>query len=339
MHSSVHRHPLLRELEYIDQGVEYQDIVSWMQKDVTKRCVGSFLDATHIESSPRNVKHLISLVYANADADNLFGGNDYDRIMKREAALFCRRLRAHLDGTETADDFGQTFERATRFFRAWSHADRASMRHDLECTIRTLAADSARSGASVDPPDELLELLERIDPRAAQDARESFSPGRWTSADGVDDLARIVVDTARRAFWDVVRADLRDGKHDSLFGVLGEVHDAMMALIVHDGRRRDELSDKFDVEWLKQRAANDCLTLEDTKALIAYIADTIQAWQAPVDDAPVREWRRTVDDRILSYEGSLDAFVAGHLVDFLAEAHEKLGLIYTRVIGVRDAAD
>ena len=151
-----------------------------------------------------------------------------------------------------------------------------------------------------------------------------------------------VTRVARRAFWDVLRADLLENNYDGLYGILQEMGDGMRALVAHSERAVDELNDTFDVKWLRQQVEAGCLTPKDVHGLIMHLARIISDWQAPVDAEETRAWVEAVESR-LDEETELDALVSGLLVDFLTEAHERLGTIYARILSfdrsVLDAQD
>jgi hypothetical protein len=115
--------------------------------------------------------------------------------------------------------------------------------------------------------------------------------------------------------------------------VLGELRDAMQALIAHSPRAIDELKDKFDAGWLRQQAEHGALETESVLALCRYLAETIAAWQAPEDDAPTARWLATVEETMAaSAQMELSAFICAHLMPFLKGATERLGQVYTRTL-------
>lgn len=137
------------------------------------------------------------------------------------------------------------------------------------------------------------------------------------------DVADLVASIARRAFWDVIRRDLREGRHESLLNVLEEMHGSMIALLAHRPTGQDELRDRFDVNWIRQRLAHQAFDEADARNLMEYLASTIREWHASGDADVAAE---------LVVDEAGGDFWSGTLVDFLARAHLHLGHIYSRIV-------
>ena len=161
-------------------------------------------------------------------------------------------------------------------------------------------------------------LMREVADDAGQDAIEVQAP----------DLPGMVASIARRAFWDVIRNDVQNGRYDSLLNVLEEMQQSMMALIAHSPSQQDGLQDRFDVNWIRQQLAHDAFDERDARKLMHFLAQTIREWHA-VADAEL--------GTALAMNDTADDFWSGTLIDFLADAHLHLGVIYARIIDA-DAA-
>lgn len=137
------------------------------------------------------------------------------------------------------------------------------------------------------------------------------------------DIPDMVASIARRAFWDVIREDIKNDRFDSLLNVLEEMQQSMLALIAHSPSLQDGLKDHFDVKWIRQQIAHDAFDEGDARKLMHYLAQTIREWHAVADAELGAE---------LTTNDTADDFWSGTLIDFLAEVHLHLGVIYARIV-------
>ena len=66
-------------------------------------------------------------------------------------------------------------------------------------------------------------------------------------------------------------SQVNEGKYEALFSVLGEMQQAMTALVAHSPRLVEELNDCFDAEWLKQQADHGALEVGSVHRLMRYL--------------------------------------------------------------------
>jgi len=188
-----------------------------------------------------------------------------------------------------------------------------------------------KAGAALEPPEDLLIQIGALGgPEAEAEARRVYSLP-WEVVDGATLEAR-VREVAMRAMWDSVQAQVESGEYSGLFSLLGELQQAMSALVAHSPRAREALADRFDAKWIAQQAAAEALSLEDVHRLIAYLLDEIGGWQAPVDDDDMRAWAAQVHGLLASSRDlALEVFISRHLVSILQQALERVGRVYQRV--------
>ena len=316
-------------------GVEadFEQVALWMRHPRTCEQVQHWLcNRSGRASSRTDARLLLAILFADVNADDIFDRSTLDQVMRREA----RALRAAFDGATTANDnegtsdddsFDRTFVRVKRVYKAWMARDRNEMVQQLQAMIVACKHDHTT------PPDEqLLGQLRQIGGEdAAVRAREAYARHEVVTA---RQMAERVAQTARRAFWDVVRDDIRAQRYDSLYHVLDELSRAMRALVAHSERHVSELEDTFDAAWLRQRIEADSLDPDEIHALMSHLARTIASWQAAVDRDVVVAWA----DSVCRTEHTIEALLGHALVTFLAEAHEHLGQIYMRIVELDSAA-
>jgi hypothetical protein len=275
-----------------------------------------------------------------------------DKTMRREARRFTSKLRAALrraaeaatdattntnveEAEEEEEPFAESLHRASRFYKAWSVHDKPQT---LEQLMAAVVAESARQRERMvfppEPPEEMFSQIRGVGGEAAEaEARRRFA-GAWSRMATSAQLEQTVRAVAERAFWDALSERVAAGEYDALFSVLGEMQQAMRALVAHSPRAVAELADKFDADWLKQRVDHGALEVESVVGLMRYIARTIAEWQAPADEEQAHAWLASTEEVLRAHEGSDDlaAFISAHLVPFLRGANEWLGRVYQRTV-------
>jgi len=119
------------------------------------------------------------------------------------------------------------------------------------------------------------------------------------------------------------------GQYAGLFSLLGELQQAMAALIAHSPRHAEEFADRFDAKLIEQQAMAGCLTTADVHGLVAYIVERVSGWQAPVDDSEARSWAATIQAMLReTRETSLDVFIGSNLLGFLRTAFDRVGKVH-----------
>lgn len=103
-----------------------------------------------------------------------------------------------------------------------------------------------------------------------------------------DSLERQVRDTMHRAFWDNLSDQLKQDPADytQAFVLLQEVRDNLIDITLpHHTRLRQEISDKFDVELIKQQAEHGVLNFEEYSQ---YVLSIMVRLCAPVRDEAIQ---------------------------------------------------
>lgn len=327
---------------------DFERLSVWMRSvetiDAMAECLGRA--GVRAAAAPRLA---LALVCMRLDSERLFTESREDKLMGREAARFVRALEAELkaqadeaggapapDAGARAERFGASFTRARRFHRAWSTADRPATLDFLLSSVVALKAKQTRDGGVAEPPEDLFAQIRALGGDDAEaEARRRYD-GAWAPV-AQQDMATTVAEIAHRAFWDSVQEGVSNGNLDPLFSVLGELQGAMRALVAHRPDAVAELDDKFDAEWLKQRAENDALDLSDVHNLVRYVIAAIADWQAPVDDAETRAWITHVETILAATQRApLLEFIGAHLVGIVRGAIDKVGQVYKRLMALAE---
>jgi hypothetical protein len=284
-------------------GRSYEAVEIWMRDAETQAHMRAWLDERGLSVAPRIALAMVLLAGGHVITDA-----PHDGIMQREAQRFVRTACAAMrDPAAPLPDV----DRMRRFYAAWKAEDREHLlTHLVSLAHSTRGADES-----------VFEAIAQLG-GPADVVRASLSWARVGAADLPEHVAAI----ARRAFWDVVRDGVARGDYAGFFDVLDEMRSGMLALVAHHGRTVDDLKDKLDVAWLRQRHAHGALDAGDVGNLVAYLATAIAGWQAPADVDPA--WAPGVRTRLR------DATTPTVVVDLLAEAHEKLGGIYVRLMAL-----
>jgi len=152
------------------------------------------------------------------------------------------------------------------------------------------------------------------------------------------DLEARVKEIALRAMRDALREQVAAGEYSGLYGLLDELQKAMLALVAHSDRSRDDLVDRFDPKFIEQQATHGVLDTESVAELMRYLAATIVSYQAAADEAEAEAWARDVDASIEVSSGMpLPDFIAAYLLDFVHAAIERVQNVYKRVLQLADA--
>lgn len=203
-----------------------------------------------------------------------------DKSMRREARRFASKLRIALrctiglqseSETAEADDepFATSLNRASRFYKVWSAHDKPLT---LEQLMAAVVAESARQREQrihpPQPPEDTFAQIRGIGGVVAEEeARRRFA-GAWERITTAVRLEQTVRSIAERAFWDALAERVAAGELDALFSVLSEMQQAMRALVAHSPQALADLADKFDADWLKQRAEHGALDVTSVIGLM-----------------------------------------------------------------------
>jgi len=288
---------------------------------------------------PRDKSRLVlALLCMAMDAERIFDCTVRgDKVMKREAKRFEAKLIAALSpsrAVESGESVAASLHRAKRFYAAWSASDKPRTLDQLMASVVATSAHQRQHGMAAAPPEETFAHIRGVGGAEAEaEARRRFD-GAWQTVRTTADLEATVASIAQRAFWDALAEQVNEGKYEALFSVLGEMQQAMTALVAHSPRLVEELNDCFDAEWLKQQADHGALEVGSVHRLMRYLATTIGEWQAPADEAEARAWVEASESALRSgaHMQELTAFIAAHLVPFLKGATERLGQVYKRTV-------
>ena len=367
---------LLSQIDEQKRLANFDSFRAWMQTPATIGLVDDVLveHGTRAQGAPRLVLALLSL---SVHAEHLLDPDaDHDRIIRREASRFVRKLRlallAHATHTtidersslesllptsesttkrsamQAAESLASSFERARRFHRAWSSMDKPVTVDVLLTSLVTLKAQQRERGASTarsntdpgtEPPEEVFEQLRVLGGAQAEAQGRAFYGGQWqrTPATSLEETVRQI---AQRAYWDAVSAHVAAGRYDALWLVLRELQAAMKALCAHSERATDELDDKFDPTWLEAQVTMGALETAEVQALMGYLASMIASWQAPADAAEANRWVTQFQASLRGSEGAnLVDFISRHLVGFIREAIARVGTIYQRLLALTAERD
>ena len=328
-------------------GGEFPALAQWMKEPATIGLVAEYLSSLGIERTL--AKKLLALAYMAYDAEAMFDDSDADKVMKREASRFKKMLARQLKrGTEQASNepFEASFTRARRFYAAWSRQDIPKQARVVDEALQRLQdamlrirAQQVHNGTEAAPPEDILAQIRALAGEAAEQAarRQFAQPWELVRAEALEARVR---ETASRALFDSLKAQVESGDYTGLFGILGELQAAMTALVAHSPRAKEELDDHFDAKWIKQQASAGCLSVIQVHAMMRYLVERISGWQAPVDDGDTRSWAAGVERTLAGTDSmALPHFIATHLVDFLAGAVERVGKVYQRVMELSGQMD
>lgn len=308
----------------------------WMRQKSTIASVIEALRSFGVQDDAYAPKVLLAVLYMAMDDGVLSSQEPHDVAMRHEAQRFhgalCRALGEGVCGNLPAD-----VTRAVAAHGEWRRVDfPETVQHLTASVVAHGVRERERGVESPAPPEHVLSQLRLLDAEAAAEARRRFDVA-WTRVpvSGVD---AVVADVAERALWDVITERVQQGDFLVLFGVLGEMHAAMRALVAHCPARCADLDEHFDVPFVRQQAEHDALSHEDVCKLMTYLVDTISAMQAPIDDADARAWSDAAHAAIASaHETDLLTFAHQKLVPFLRDAIHRLRAVYRRTVELADA--
>lgn len=331
--------PLLNTLQVRIDARDFDRLVEWMSDDATLSAMHDILVA--LELDPAMARTVLAILMLSKDPVAL-GDEEHDTIMRLEATRFDSALSALCDADSAAGALDapraaglrSPLKRAVRFYSAWRRVDRPSL---LDALMGAIVADGVRQreeGASDPVPSEALmrSVAQLGGEEAKSEARRRFRV-QWARVEGRD-LLQSVIGIAEDAFWDSLRDKISHGEYEALYSILGELHEAMCALVSHSSRALDDVNDKFDVNWIRQRVQNGALSVPDVHALMDFVMHTIVTWQAPADVPSTASWVKSARHRSASH--SLNEVVLVDLLPFLREAIKHLKHLYERIVALSE---
>ena len=308
---------------------------TWLKKSETVAHFKGCMEELGVDSSTYTPKVLLGIVFMALDADQVFSAEDDDVIMKREACRFKDKLEIALGGSST--NFADEVVRAQRFHKAWRLRD---VPHTIENLTASVVAHGVREREQgveqPQPPEHILAQIRLLDREAEEEARRRFHVA-WRRV-APQDIGTVVADAAERALWDVITERVQQGDFVALFGVLGEMRDAIKALVAHNPTRASAIEESFDVDLIKQQAEHGALTHEDVCKLMSYVVDTVSEMQAPIDDGDAREWKEATERVIAEAENTdLVTFAHDKLIPFLKASMHRIRAVYKRMMEFGEA--
>jgi hypothetical protein len=149
------------------------------------------------------------------------------------------------------------------------------------------------------------------------------APAPPSSNTNLESLTSAVDTQVRRAFWDVLKTELRESTSTHLEVLLTEVRDRINALTP---RRHDwhiETNTALDSAYIGQMVRHQCMDAESVNALVVFVTDRLLALGAPNDDERVRDWSSQLRARLDSGADTL----AEILPSFFEFVHTRLDAI------------
>ena len=324
---------IFHELEQLS-GSSFIETTKWMRSQDVKERACQLMNDLGVDMQVRPQTVLTGFLMA-MDADNFFTESDNDAIMRREASRFTTHIRNAFEGRSMHEttSLNGTVERFVRFFNSWRASDIPDTIDNLTASVVAHGIRERENGvAEPNAPEEILSQIRLLSPEAEQEARRRFHVS-WTRVQPRN-VTTTVMDVAERALWDVVAEQIRDQQNfDGLFGLLGEMRDAIRALLVHSERHVVNLNEYFDVDFIKQQADHGVLSVHDVCNLMNYIVTVIVPMHAPVDDGDAQRWKRETE-AVISTADHYDIVSFSHdkLIPFLMATMQRLRNIYKRVV-------
>ena len=221
------------------------------------------------------VRKLLGLLYMHHEREHIFEEeNALDSIVQRIVNGIFERVRSRDEGILEA------VERASVMVDAWKQRDRETTIIFLqqECLIR------ARRGQEPDPQS-LMHLGQIAGPESVENIR-----ARCQRILRGEHRQETVEQVAMRAFRDVHTERIRSGDFSCLFDILRDMQRGILAIMTAAPRSATMFSERFDVDFLKEKHRNGVLTLEEMRNYAKYVARHVESMSAPADARGVREW-------------------------------------------------
>lgn len=283
----------------------------WMKKNENIEQIVEQFNCTKEEA-----KRFLGLMYIYREQNHILEDHlSLDTVLRR----LCRNLAQKIQNRDTIESIYHASVRAKPIFNAWKARDKTTLLRYLEDeAIRTNGASRA----------EMLEyvriiggntVLERVEERCNR-----------LSVVNVNDLEETIARTVERAFWDSARAKIIEGNIEPLYDVLQNAQTCVQTLLAAAPRTREQFNDRFNVDWIKERAENNSLTRRDVGNLCIYLAEQVGRMQAPADDEVVQPWVQAV--RVRAEESDELKDYLPDVIFVVRDAIEHLRLVYRRIV-------
>ncbi len=261
-----------------ERKTSYEDCCSWMQRPENILSTKQYLNTT----SNTDARNFLAYLHLHREKENVFEDNPLDTVLKRVVVGLFERIH----GNEENSAISAAAGRIKPMFRAWKERDTG--------TVTTYLSDravKATLGTDADgmTADTLCQWIEEISGEGAAETARQRCSHRWVSVTS-ETLPTVIAETMEDAFWDHIKEKVVAQDLAPLFDVLHEVQKAIRALLCTAPVTKGSFDDRFDIDWIEDRAKNDVLSRVDVGALVHYLVTIVASIQAPADDDVVGEW-------------------------------------------------
>ena len=136
-------------------------------------------------------------------------------------------------------------------------------------------------------------------------------------------LSKDIMEIAKDAYYDTIKNDFKNEKHDILHKFLNELQERLIALAPNNKKRKDEINEKFDVELIMQMVENKAFEPKDFMAWSNYLYHLVSSSQAAADDKETEEWKKEFDKECYSGETEYHQLIT-KLLRFIMDRVEKI---------------
>ena len=236
--------PILTELTHLFSNtstVPYADATRWMRSSENVEVVQSFLGA----SDRKETRNFLAYMLMHKEASDMFDEEDnpLDAVLKRLVDGLYQRVT----GNEPAEAILAASKRVLPVFDAWKKRDKNVLLTYLsDRAVKAMMADDEDGMTS----EMLCKWIEQIGGDEVAARTRQRCSRQWTRATR-EQLPSIIQETMERAYWDHVKQAIAEQDLAPLFDVLGQVQQAVKALLSAAPTTRGDFEDRFDVAWIK----------------------------------------------------------------------------------------
>ena len=322
----------------------YEDCCRWMRAPENIQAVRHYLTQDNAaEAATRNdAKHFLSFLMIYREKEEMIDESlPLDTVLQRVIDALVRRVER-----SDAHVFSAS-QRIVPLFKAWK-------RRDKNVVVTYLVERALRASRQERDPDNLTsetlcnwiesiagkEVADDTRSRCCEQEAQDTQPSETHRSENVQEestarriplqeLPNLISNTMQDAYWDYVQDAVRNHDLRPLFDVLKHVQQAISALLTASPVTKGNFLDRFDVDWIEDRAANDVLGRVDVGALVHYLVTIVASIQAPADDEEVGAWARDAQSASIQTD-SLEAYLPKVVVT-VRESIEHLKKVYRRL--------
>lgn len=332
----------------------YEQCCRWMRAAENIQAVRHYLDRENTaEAATReDAKHFLSFLMIHREKEEMIDESlPLDTVLQRVIDALVRRVKRSDTHVFSAS------QRIVPLFNAWKRRDknvvvtylveralRASRQerdpdnltsetlcHWIESIAGKEVADDTRLRCQRRGEGQHAQRAQHAQPsesshRAENVQEEPAAPMRRIT---LQELPNLISNTMQDAYWDHVQDAVRNHDLRPLFDVLKHVQQAISALLTAAPVTKGNFLDRFDVDWIEDRAANDVLGRVDVGALVHYLVTIVASIQAPADDEEVGAWARQAQSASIQTD-SLEVYLPTVVVT-VRESIEHLKKVYRRL--------